>query len=71
MSSYGITVDKVTVTFSREQIDWLNAIAERRSTSFSDIIRRLIDETRGAYLTPRKARLARLAVQTSSDNATT
>jgi len=71
MSSHGISVDKVTVTFSREQVDWLNAIAERRSTSVSDIIRRLIDETRGAYLTPRKARLARTAVQASSDSATT
>ena len=68
MSSHGITVPKVTVTFSREQIDWLNAIAVERSTSVSDIIRRLIDETRGAYLTSRKARIA---VQASSDSATT
>ena len=68
MSSHGITVPKVTVTFSQEQIEWLNQIAVERSTSVSDIIRRLIDETRGAYLTPRKARIA---VQASSDNATT
>ena len=68
MSSHGITVPKVTVTFSQEQIDWLNAIAVERSTSVSDIIRRLVDETRGAYLTPRRARIA---VQASSDNATT
>jgi predicted CopG family antitoxin len=67
MSAHGITVPKVTVTFSNEQIEWLNEIAERRSTSVSDIIRRLIDETRGAYLTPRKARVA---VQASSDQAT-
>ena len=71
MSARGISVDKVTVTFSREQIDWLNGIARKRSSSVSDIIRRLIDETRGAYLTPRKARLARLAVQASSESATT
>jgi hypothetical protein len=63
MSAHGITVEKVTVTFSREQVAWLNRIARRRSTSVSDIIRRLIDETRGAYLTPSDAR-------TSSDRAT-
>jgi hypothetical protein len=57
MSAHGITVDKVTVTFSREQIAWLNRVARRRSTSVSDIIRRLIDETRGAYLTPAGARM--------------
>jgi hypothetical protein len=69
MSSHGITVAKVTVTFSHEQIDWLNVVAEARRTSVSDIIRRLIDETRGAYLTPPKARTAVqafTATQTSS-----
>ena len=68
MSAHGLTVPKATITFSQEQIDWLNAIAVERSTSVSDIIRRLIDETRGAYLTPRKVRVA---VQASSDSATT
>ena len=68
MSTHGITVPKVTVTFSPEQIKWLNWIADERSTSVSDIIRRLIDETRGAYLTPPQARTALLA---SSDRATT
>ena len=58
MSAHGITVPKVTVTFSTEQIKWLNWIADERSTSVSDIIRRLIDETRGAYLTPPEARTA-------------
>ena len=68
MSAHGITVPKVTVTFSREQIKWLNWMADEYSTSVSDIIRRLIDETRGAYLTPAEARTALLA---SSDQATT
>jgi hypothetical protein len=63
MSTHGISVPKVTVTFSPEQVEWLNWIAEQRSTSVSDIIRRLIDETRGAYLTSPDARL-------SSDRAT-
>ena len=61
MSTHGITVPKVTVTFSEAQIEWLNDTATRHATSVSDIIRRLIDETRGAYLTPRKARTALLA----------
>jgi hypothetical protein len=56
MSSHGITVAKVTVTLTPEQIDWLNRLARTRSTSVSDIIRRLIDETRGAYLTPPDSR---------------
>lgn len=67
MKSHGITVPKVTVTFSHEQIDWLNWAADMRRTSVSEIIRRLIDETRGAYLTPPDARTALLA---SSDDAT-
>lgn len=67
MSSHGLTVPKATITFSQEQIDWLNQTAIDRSTSVSEIIRRLVDETRGAYLTPPDARLA---VQASSDSAT-
>jgi len=63
MCTHGITVPKVTVTFSTEQIEWLNDIAKQRSTSVSDIIRRLIDETRGAYLTPRR----RAALSASSE----
>lgn len=68
MRGHGISVPKVTVTLSETQIEWLNAIAGAHSTSVSDIIRRLIDETRGAYLTPPDARTALLA---SSDSATT
>ena len=56
MSAHGITVDRVTVNVSPEQIAWLNEIAQQRATSVSDIVRRLIDETRGAYLTPAEAR---------------
>jgi hypothetical protein len=57
----------VTVTLSDEQIEWLNGTAAAYSTSVSDIIRRLIDETRGAYLTPAEARTA---LRVSSNNAT-
>lgn len=56
----GVTIPKVTVTLSEDQIDWLNHVADERQASVSDIIRRLIDETRGAYLTPARARLANL-----------
>jgi hypothetical protein len=62
MSTHGITVDRVTVNVSREQIAWLNEIAGQRATSVSDILRRLIDETRGAYLTPASARRAKAEV---------
>ena len=68
MSTHGIRADRVTLSVSTEQQEWLNDLADRRGVSVSDILRRLIDETRGAYLTPRRARIA---VQASSDNATT
>jgi hypothetical protein len=58
MSARGVSVHKVTIKFSDEQIGWLNAICKQRNVSVSDIIRRLVDETRGAYLTPADARLA-------------
>lgn len=67
MKGYGITVPKVTVTLAQEQIDWLNQVSDKYEASVSDIIRRLIDETRGAYLTPPDARTALAA---SFDNAT-
>ena len=67
MSAHGITVDRVTVNVSPEQIAWLNDIAKSRATSVSDIIRRLIDETRGAYLAPPRRKAALL----SSEDATT
>ena len=53
---HGISIDRVTVNVSSEQIAWLNEVAKSRATSASDIVRRLIDETRGAYLTPGGAR---------------
>ena len=68
MSAHGITVDRVTVNVSPEQIAWLNDIAKSRATSVSDIIRRLIDETRGAYLAPPRRPKAALL---SSEDATT
>jgi hypothetical protein len=52
MSARGLNRDRVTVHLSAPQGEWLNRTAEDRRTSVSDIIRRLIDETRGAYLIP-------------------
>jgi Ribbon-helix-helix protein, copG family len=57
MSTHGIRVDRVTLTVSPEQQEWLNDLANRRGISVSDILRRLIDETRGAYITPATARV--------------
>lgn len=68
MKGYGITVPKVTVQLGHAQIDWLNWVSGQYGASVSEIIRRLIDETRGAYLTPPDARTA---LQASFDEATT
>lgn len=73
MSAHGVTVPKVTVTLAQDQIDWLNGLAVAHATSVSDVVRRLIDETRGAYLTPADARTALLASSeepTTTNNAT-
>ena len=56
MSTHGIRADRVTLSVSEEQQIWLNDLATRRGVSVSDILRRLIDETRGAYITPASAR---------------
>jgi hypothetical protein len=58
MSSYGVNVERVTVKVSPDQMAWLNEAASSRATSVSDVVRRLIDETRGAYITPSAARVA-------------
>jgi hypothetical protein len=44
-----ITSNRVAVIFSDNAIDWLNEQAQRNNTSVADIIRRVVDETRGAY----------------------
>jgi hypothetical protein len=57
MSTHGIRINRVTFNVSEEQLEWLNDLAGRRGISVSDIMRRLIDETRGAYITPSHARV--------------
>jgi hypothetical protein len=56
MSAKGIKVNRVTFNASAEQLEWLNALASQHAVAVSDILRRLIDETRGAYITPAEAR---------------
>jgi hypothetical protein len=52
MAARGINIDRVSVKVSPDQIAWLNEAAKTHATSVSDVIRRLIDETMGAYITP-------------------
>jgi hypothetical protein len=41
--------NRVAVIFSEGAFDWLNDQSQRHNTSVADIIRRIVDETRGAY----------------------
>jgi hypothetical protein len=58
MSAKGIHISRITFNANAEQVEWLNALASQRGLAVSDILRRLIDETRGAYITPAEARRA-------------
>jgi hypothetical protein len=41
---------RVTITLSLEAADWLNDQARQRAISMSELVRRIVDEVRGAYL---------------------
>jgi hypothetical protein len=45
---------RITVTFSAEAIAWLEEEAAKRATSLADLVRRIIDESRGAYVVSRE-----------------
>jgi hypothetical protein len=45
--------NRLNVIFSDEAIGWLEQEAAKRATSLSDMVRRIVDETRGAYIVPR------------------
>jgi hypothetical protein len=45
---------RITIIFSEEAAEWLNAQAIRRSITVSDLLRRIVDEVRGAYIVPRQ-----------------
>lgn len=44
---------RINVIFSVEAIEWLEDEAEKRATSMADMVRRIVDETRGAYIVQR------------------
>jgi hypothetical protein len=41
---------RLTITFSDPAIQWLEAEAANRAISLADVIRRIVDETRGSYI---------------------
>jgi len=41
---------RVTVLFSDEAMEWMEKEARKRSTSIADLIRRIVDETRGSFI---------------------
>jgi hypothetical protein len=59
MSTHGVTSNRITFNVSQDQLVWLNDLAQRYGIAVSDVMRRLIDETRGAYITPAAARVSR------------
>lgn len=44
---------RINVIFSVEAIEWLEDEADKRATSMADMVRRIVDETRGAYIVQR------------------
>ncbi len=44
---------RINVIFSVEAIEWLEEEADKRATSMADMVRRIVDETRGAYIVQR------------------
>jgi hypothetical protein len=67
MSTHGITSNRITFNVSRDQLDWLNDLAARYGIAVSDVMRRLIDETRGAYITPAGARVSRVGYESVTE----
>ena len=47
---------RLSVTFSAEAMDWLEAEAGRRAQSLAELLRRIVDEARGSYIVPRSSR---------------
>ena len=45
---------RITIIFSDEAAEWLNAQALRRSLTISELLRRMVDEVRGSYIIPRQ-----------------
>jgi hypothetical protein len=47
---------KISTKFSDEAAKWLGEQAERRGLSLAELLRRIVDEVRGAYLIDRPGR---------------
>ena len=45
---------RLSVSFSPEAVAWLTREADRRAISLTEIVRRIVDEARGEYITPRR-----------------
>jgi hypothetical protein len=45
---------RLTVTFSDPAIQWLEQEAVNRAISVADLLRRIVDETRGSYIVEQK-----------------
>ena len=46
---------RVSVTFSADAVAWLERESIRRAITISEMVRRVIDETRGDYILQREA----------------
>ena len=51
-SVQSLETHRLTVTFSEEAWQWIEAQAIRHAISYAEVVRRVIDETRGAQITP-------------------
>jgi hypothetical protein len=46
---------RITITFSAQAMKWIDVESKRRAISMSEFVRRLVDETRGDYITQPRA----------------
>jgi hypothetical protein len=52
-------VVRVTIAFSPDAMAWMEKQAERRATTISELVRRLVDETRGSFIAPPRQQVSR------------
>ncbi len=45
---------RLSITFSGEAMVWLEREAARRAISITEMVRRIVDETRGDFVVPRR-----------------
>jgi len=59
MALMATKTNRITVNFSEDAAAWLNAQAEAHNINTADFLRRLVDETRGAFVLPAPRRRKR------------